>query len=39
MLGASENLLSCMPLDQAHEQNNKLVKDSGGNVGLSENPV
>lgn len=29
---------SAIPLDQAHEQNNKLVKDSGGAVGLTENP-
>ena len=27
-----------MPLDQAHEQNNKQVKASGGAVGLTENP-
>lgn len=29
---------SCMPIDQAHEQNNQLVKCSGGAVGLTENP-
>ena len=28
-----------MPLDQAHEQNNSIVKGSGGAVGLTENPV
>ena len=28
-----------MPLDQAHEQENKMVKGSGGAVGLTENPV
>ncbi len=28
-----------MPLNQAHEQNNKLVKDSGGAVGLTQNPI
>ena len=27
-----------MPIDQAHEQNNDLVKGSGGAVGLTENP-
>ena len=26
------------PIDQAHEQNNALVKSSGGAVGLTENP-
>ena len=26
------------PIDQAHEQNNALVKGSGGAVGLTENP-
>ena len=30
---------SSIPLDQAHEQNNALVKGSGGAVGLTENPV
>lgn len=28
-----------MPIDQGHQQNNKLVKGSGGAVGLTENPV
>ena len=28
-----------MPIDQVHEQNNELVKGSGGAVGLSENPL
>ena len=27
-----------MPIDQAHEQNNALVKGSGGAIGLTENP-
>lgn len=27
-----------MPIDQAHEQNNELVKGSGGTVGLTDNP-
>ena len=30
---------SSMPIDQAHEQNNELVKGSGGAVGLTQNPV
>lgn len=30
---------SSMPIDQAHEQNNELVKGAGGAVGLTENPV
>ena len=30
---------SAMPIDQAHEQNNALVKGSGGVVGLTENPL
>ncbi len=32
------NRFSSMPIDQAHEQNNELVKGSGGAVGLTENP-
>ena len=32
------NRFSAMPIDQAHEQNNELVKGSGGAVGLTENP-
>ena len=32
------NRFSSMPIDQAHEQNNELVKGSGGVVGLTENP-
>jgi len=27
-----------MPIDQAHEQNNEIVKSVGGAVGLTENP-
>ncbi|XP_046544723.1 uncharacterized protein LOC124254923 [Haliotis rubra] len=34
----TKRTFSAMPLDQAHEQNNKTVKDSGGAVGLTENP-
>ena len=29
---------SAMPIDQAHEQNNKIVKLAGGAIGLTENP-
>ena len=29
---------SAIPIDQAHEQNNALVKGEGGAVGLTENP-
>ena len=28
-----------MPLDQAHEQNNRKVKESGGAIGLTEHPA
>eukprot|EP00745_Piridium_sociabile_P012394 TRINITY_DN190_c0_g1_i6.p1 TRINITY_DN190_c0_g1~~TRINITY_DN190_c0_g1_i6.p1 ORF type:complete len:743 (+),score=169.21 TRINITY_DN190_c0_g1_i6:247-2475(+) len=30
---------SSIPIDQAHEQNNELVKGPGGAVGLTENPT
>ena len=33
------NKFSAIPIDQAHEQNNKIVKGSGGAVGLTENPT
>ena len=32
------NRFSAMPIDQCHEQNNEVVKGSGGAVGLTENP-
>ena len=32
------NHFSSMPVDQAHEQENKVVKGSGGIIGLTENP-
>lgn len=32
------NRFSSMPIDQAHEQNNELVKGSGGAMGQTENP-
>ncbi|KAG0723721.1 hypothetical protein GWK47_042072 [Chionoecetes opilio] len=41
-LGRFENSpkrFSTIPIDQAHEQNNELVKGEGGAVGLTENPV
>ena len=34
----THNHFSAMPIDQAHEQNNAIVKGSGGAVGLTENP-
>ena len=38
VLPKTTNRFSCMPLDQGHEQNNEIVKGSGGAVGLTENP-
>lgn len=35
----TEKNFSVMPIDQAHEQNNAIVKGTGGAVGLTENPV
>ena len=32
------NRFSAMSIDQCHEQNNEVVKGSGGAVGLTENP-
>ena len=32
------NRFSATAIDQAHEQNNELVKGSGGAIGLTENP-
>ena len=37
VLPKTKNKFSCMPLDQGHEQNNEIVKGSGGAVGLTEN--
>ncbi len=34
----TENKFSSMPIDQAHEQNNEVLRGSGGLVGLTENP-
>ncbi len=39
VLSKTGNKFSAMPLDQAHEQENKMVKGAGGAVGLTENPV
>ena len=38
LLKKTSNSFSAIPIDQEHEQNNKLVKGSGGVVGLTENP-
>ena len=38
VLSKSPNKFSSIPFDQAHEQENKIVKGSGGAVGLTENP-
>lgn len=38
-ISKTSNKFSTMPLDQAHEQENKIVKSSGGAVGLTENSV
>ena len=34
----TKRVFSTIPIDQAHEQNNSLVKGDGGAVGLTENP-
>lgn len=39
VLSKSGNEFSAIPFDQAHEQENKVVKSSGGAVGLTENPT
>ena len=38
-IAKSSHRYSAIPIDQAHEQENKVVKASGGAVGLTENPV
>ena len=38
VISKTHNKFSSMPIDQVHEQNNKLVKGSGGAIGLTENP-
>ena len=35
----TEHSFSNMAIDQAHEQNNCIVKDDGGAVGLTESPA
>ena len=32
------NTFSFIPLDQAHEQNNELIKEDGGGIGITETP-
>ena len=32
------NTFSSIPLDQAHEQNNELIKEDGGGIGITETP-
>ena len=34
----SNRLFSSMAEDQAHEHNNKMIKDDGGAIGLFDNP-
>ena len=34
----TKNVFSSIPIDQAHEQNNALIKGHGGAVGLTDNP-
>ena len=39
VISKTHNKFSSMPIDQVHEQNNKIVKGSGGAIGLTDNPV
>ena len=39
VLSKTSNKLSSIPFDQAHEQENKIVKGAGGAIGLLENPA
>jgi len=39
VINKTSNRFSAIPIDQPHEQNNAVVKGSGGAVGLTENPV
>ena len=39
VLYKTNNKFSAIPIDQAHEQENTLVKGSGGFIGLTENPA
>ena len=38
VISKSENKFSAIPIDQAHEQENKHVKGSGGVIGITQNP-
>ncbi|GFS18353.1 hypothetical protein ElyMa_001520000 [Elysia marginata] len=38
LLSKTDNKFSSIPFDQAHEQENKLVKGSGGVIGITQNP-
>ena len=38
VLSKTSRKSSAIPFDQSHEQENKIVKDTGGAVGLTENP-
>ena len=39
VLSKTSHKFSAIPFDQAHEQENKIVKGAGGAVGLTENPT
>lgn len=39
VLPKTRNRFSTIPFDQAHEQENKIIKGSGGAIGLTENPT
>ena len=39
VISKTANTFSGIPFDQAHEQENRNVKGSGGCIGLTENPV
>ena len=39
VISKTRSCFSAMPLDQAHEQENKIIKGVGGAAGLTENPV
>ena len=39
VLSKTSNKYSAIPVDQAHEQENRYVKSSGGCIGLTENPI
>jgi len=38
VISKTSNKFSSIPFDQAHEQENRYVKSSGGCIGLTENP-